>query len=742
MPTIFSSGRNEIPISAWSVQVGTVSSTLKAGTYYFSLQGRNRVGLNYPTYQEITIEANQSIQFSIYADAFKDGEDWLDFIIGTKNNDCDIDTDYYQVESINAKYFNTEVPINAFPIRIDITSNSYFAKETPFNLISNIVDSNLKNGQIIKITDSNLLYEFFKDEPIFEPFNSSSKIFATPNGVYRLRESSLTYIDDIYDYGGCNLDINSDFSRVDQLNLPVYPINYYQSPPLRFTLLNTGLTDIAKDSVVALNIYVDNKESTGLFKDAVFCIFRGFTNINTGELRTIDYITCLECPDLNVPIPYSVEFPNLYLPDKINPDEGLIIEIYLELSNINFVSYFEDNSSLYIYPSISSTIFRYSPFYEIFVEGVRVNKFDNFDILPYESGQILVKSGQVISKGYSYLRTSEEILTIPNLSTQNILLNQIGSLSIRNSSLTFSDTLTKVATVSKLEGKSKLSEPLVVTLEAGRTLNFNLKIGLDDNAKIKIKSDYEETALRDVSIEPFLTTASLIIKLPNNLYVQTTVLLTNVVEQLVYISSITGLTQEELTLDTVSDFGLIESPVLEESIESSVGTLDAGEYSIWAYYNYTGSDVTGISDVLPFFDLNSLGGGGGGSGNTLLHSVTISDSTFILNFKTGQQYYITLEADTEILNPVQFDIGSTILLFIKQDSIGNRVFTFGSLFKFGIGVTPVINTTPYYVTVVEGFITLDGIFCKVIDTYDATPPVVTSSLNNINQLSNTYPIGN
>ncbi len=741
MPTIFSSGRNEIPISAWSVQVGTVPSTLKAGTYYFSLQGRNRVGLNYPTYQEITIEENQSIRFSIYADAFKEGEDWLDFIIGTKNNDCDIDTDYYQVESVNAKYFNSEIPINSYPIRINITSNSYFAKETPFNLISNIVDSNIKNGQIIKITDSNLLYEFFKNEVPFEPFIPSSKIFKTTNGVYRFRKSSLTYIDDIYDYGGCNLDINSDLSRVDQLNLPVYPINQNQSPPLRFTLLNTGLTAIAKDSVIALNIYVDNKESTGLFKDAVFCIFRGFTNINTGELRTIDYMTCLECPELNVPIPYSVDFPNLYLPDKINPDEGLIIEIYLELSNINFVSYFEDNSSLYIYPSISSTIFRYSPFYEIFVEGVRVNKFDKFDIVPYESGQILVKSGQVISKGYSYLRTSEEILTIPNSSTQNILLNQIGRLSVQNSSLAFSDNLTKVATISKLVGKSKLSQPLVVTLDAdAKTLNFKLKIGLDSNAKIKIKSLYEETTLRNVPIEPFLTTASLIIKLPNDLYVQTTVTLTNVVEQLVSISSITGLTQEELTLNTTSDFGLIDSPVLAESTENTSGSLNSGEYSIWAYYNYTGTDVTGISDVLPFFDLDSFGGGG--SGNTTLYSVTISDSTFILNFKTGQQYYITLEADTEILNPVQFDIGSRILLFIQQDSIGNKVFTFDTLFKFGIGVTPFIDPTPYYVTVVEGFITLKGILCKVIDTYDATPPAVSSSLNNTNQLSNTFRIGN
>lgn len=79
-------------------------------------------------------------------------------------------------------------------------------------------------------------------------------------------------------------------------------------------------------------------------------------------------------------------------------------------------------------------------------------------------------------------------------------------------------------------------------------------------------------------------------------------------------------------------------------------------------------------------------------------------------------YLITLGANILIDNPSpMFSVGKKGTILLKQDSTGNRVVTWGSMFKFPNGLAPTLSTTADYVDVIEYIcISTDTIICKNI----------------------------
>ena len=99
---------------------------------------------------------------------------------------------------------------------------------------------------------------------------------------------------------------------------------------------------------------------------------------------------------------------------------------------------------------------------------------------------------------------------------------------------------------------------------------------------------------------------------------------------------------------------------------------------------------------------------GGGSGNgrvttkgTIGAIVAISyASTITLDFRTSNNFSMTLTGNTTIANPSNISAGQSGVLFISQDSTGSRTAAFGSYWDFSDGTAPTLSTGATQVDVV------------------------------------------
>ena len=91
---------------------------------------------------------------------------------------------------------------------------------------------------------------------------------------------------------------------------------------------------------------------------------------------------------------------------------------------------------------------------------------------------------------------------------------------------------------------------------------------------------------------------------------------------------------------------------------------------------------------------------GGGSGNgrvttkgTIGEVITISyASTITLDFRTANNFTVTLTGNTTFANPSNLAAGQSGILFITQDGTGGRTAAFGSYWDFSDGTAPTLST--------------------------------------------------
>tara|TARA_B100000161_G_scaffold240712_1_gene192884 strand:- start:3709 stop:4137 length:429 start_codon:yes stop_codon:yes gene_type:complete len=100
--------------------------------------------------------------------------------------------------------------------------------------------------------------------------------------------------------------------------------------------------------------------------------------------------------------------------------------------------------------------------------------------------------------------------------------------------------------------------------------------------------------------------------------------------------------------------------------------------------------------------LNTLifdnGGTSGGNGRvttkgTIGEVITVSyASTITLDFRTANNFTVTLTGNTTFANPSNLAAGQSGILFILQDGTGGRTAAFGSYWDFPDGTAPTLST--------------------------------------------------
>lgn len=722
----FTSGRRRFSDTAWCFTIDPTEGNLSSGNYYFTLQARNRIGLNLPLQSElISVPTDSNLTITINSNTYNSGENWYDFIISI--SEIDSLSNFKQIFAVNLKN-NDDYFLPSFPINIVLNDDKYLITDEEFCAVDDIDDTDFLNGKIIKCLDTNFFYEFYRGV-----FLDNSEIninqFNTSNGSFKRVISSLKNITDVEDYGGCNLDIRSDLALLDYYKIPTYEINGTDSEVLKFTLDNTQSTALPKGSLISISTLINGQNGAGYLQDSIFVIYKGFVDLTTGVLRTTD-LDNNPIDYLNLPIQYDPSSSNLFLPDILNPNEGFIMDVFINLSPLNLSNIFVNKSGLLIYPSISSSFIRYSPFYEIFTEGIIVNKPDYCFLDPTLNGNILLKSGEFIFKGYSITRNFEEEYFLSNNTSQYLAIDTFGI--IRNYSLTdiIPSNSIKIARINCLSGTSKISNKLNVTLTNNSSISFVVHLDVQ-NEKITIRNDYVNIDLRNKRINFPSNILEIYIKKPDNTIVKTTRLLDFLAEQIIEISNLPLTTIDENIINTSTDFGLINPPTLELN-EITNGLIPSGNYEIYCSFLYSGLEITDILNTLKIFDLNSLGSGGNNNFNYGIITIN-STSDLLLNLQTSLNYQINLIGNCTLQNPIILYIGSTINILIKQDNTGGRTLNFGDFWKF-INTSPVISSEPNSTTLIRGLVTSIGIYCEVMKIYDYTPVDDQTGLlnNNIN----------
>ena len=92
------------------------------------------------------------------------------------------------------------------------------------------------------------------------------------------------------------------------------------------------------------------------------------------------------------------------------------------------------------------------------------------------------------------------------------------------------------------------------------------------------------------------------------------------------------------------------------------------------------------------------GGTSGGNGRvttkgTIGEVITVSyASTITLDFRTANNFTVTLTGNTTFANPSNLAAGQSGIVFVIQDGTGSRTAAFGSYWDFSDGTAPTLST--------------------------------------------------
>ena len=109
--------------------------------------------------------------------------------------------------------------------------------------------------------------------------------------------------------------------------------------------------------------------------------------------------------------------------------------------------------------------------------------------------------------------------------------------------------------------------------------------------------------------------------------------------------------------------------------------------------------VTNIKHETSTLDTLQFDNGGGSGNGRVTTKGTIGEitaisyaSTITLDFRTGNNFSMTLTGNTTIANPSNISAGQSGVLFISQDGSGSRTAAFGSYWDFSEGTAPTLST--------------------------------------------------
>lgn len=608
MTAQFANGRNRLDPSDWQININSGAGSLSPGTYYFSLQGRNRVGKNLLLIDgPYTIAQNDNIAIVINQSALKSGENWLFYTIGVSSSNV-LDT-FQQIAriSLNDPILNTPL---SFPLAITFDLDFQLIGG---NIFTNITDlptegSGLRDGYLAGVSETALIYEYRSGD---SSIADNNLVLTSTSGRWIARNTFSTFIENTSDDGGSRQDLSNITDESDVITQAYNP-DGSQSDTVLLWLTNTTGSDIAAGTRIDFQVFFGNLEKSRLFSDRIFFTVLGFANLTTGELRTtqIDN-TLLQITDLNAEIVYKFKQPSIVLGDRLQTNEAVAIQVRLAFISAGDVSGVVEQGTVRILPRFATTAGTFVALGRFFRRGVIfddstedsngniVNPSQFRRIVPNQGLSVKALAGSGIINNLLFDRRPEQnIFDIqPNTAAQRLLINGNGRCYVNFTATDPADSQLRalIDTTAGTSQATAFTTPIAVGANGTITATFSHPID-NTTGKATIRSTYPDSSIANNSVG--LLSANFVdIFIKNNdtgnifTFTRPTVI-TSDTQSITFDapSTIIGTTDPDFT----TKFGFYD-PISISIVSGTGGSWPAGNYSVSYRYNYNGQTVSNIS---------------------------------------------------------------------------------------------------------------------------------------------------
>lgn len=344
----FAHGRSQLPAPVVTKTAGVGNLTAEvAGTYYFRLQGQNRVGrTTLSAAVSIAVDAGDRINVEIPSTARGTAEDWHYFIISASLSNT---ASTFQQIGYYKGYLTDEVTTTALPATIVLDEDAHLALGAIVSNPSALpLGDDLLAGMIRGVSSTTYYYVYDPDSTATA--DGSTILDATPGNWVKTGPSG-TYIADPEDTGGSAQDIR-DLNE-SEIRFPDYVVSETSrvvGTPVKLWLLNDGSEPIAAGTRIGLVIQFNEIEKTKAFNGLLRVKFLGYANLTTGGLDTTGEGGAGSMLGVGEVTLFQARKTNLLLQKDLPAGQAYAMEIYPEFAGFELSDEIPVNARLRVYP--------------------------------------------------------------------------------------------------------------------------------------------------------------------------------------------------------------------------------------------------------------------------------------------------------------------------------------------------------------------------------------------------------
>lgn len=582
MALYYANGREVFTPDVWSITV-TSGGSLNAGTYYFSLQGRNRIGLNKLLISDaVVIPQNGKVEISVNSSALQSGEEWLCFVIGSSTTPTE--SSFVQLATLPVLDPNNQNTLFSFPRSVTFDSNEHIKLSTT---VTTLPTTNLINGMLRGYSTNGIIYEL--DLYDRTSVDDGTLVKVVSGNRWKARPTFSTYVSSIFVSGGCRQDIRT----IDTSNAISVLYNPDGSTSTPVSLWLTGDNNVIERGLrVNVDLFVGSQNMSQKLDGKALLTFLGFVNLNTGEIRTTRSDgSLIEGIGLNQT--FNANYPVLTLEDDLQTNEAYSFNLAFRFSSAEWVGLLPEGANLKALANFSAVS---GVFQELsaFTGDCILNKGKLRRIVPNTGLSVKALSGSGIIQNYSFPLVNEQNIfgLAPNTDNQKIAING-------NGSVYYSPTV-------EIPAGSVLRA--IVSTKKGVTnpALFSNSIYINQDGGIRFTVVYP-TAIRDNYPDVIAENTQGLFNVPRIVvYIRKLgngevkafdklIVVPGVSQTFIIVDWSKGITISQIpqTLDTA--FGLFDIPQPTNIQSISQGNFEADDYQITIAFEYDGNQVTKIN---------------------------------------------------------------------------------------------------------------------------------------------------
>jgi hypothetical protein len=419
MPLTFAYGRNTLPADAWTV-TSTAGGNIPAGTYYLSLQGRNRIGYNLPIYTTITVPNNSNIVITINSSARVAGEDWHYYAIEASTT-SDVTT-YRQVAQIPGINPTDQSTLIALPITLTL-STLYLIN------VTTLPTTGLTHGTVIGYTPTNLIYSYDSYDST-TTVNNNTVLLGANNKRWKAQGNLSNYITATDGTLGCAQDLRS-ITDVSGIIVPRYnPSTSVStlSTSVRYVLTPNITSTINKGTRIATTVRLSGLDKSSAFSNKLVFTPEGYVDLTTFELQTTLNDNTTPMSSVNTSIDYVYGKPYLILEDDLPITKGYQFKVQLKFSAVEYASLIPEGASISLNLDFTDSAGIYQELGNI-LGNIMFSDLGKGRVYPDAGLTVMVDGRTGLVKNYSFPPLSASTATglLADTENQYVVINKNGN---------------------------------------------------------------------------------------------------------------------------------------------------------------------------------------------------------------------------------------------------------------------------------------------------------------------------